>query len=120
MLLEHYRKERERSQRELPVDTIEDKVHSAPVIDPDNVLAMRQALARLPEQDRICLCRAEFEAAEKVAEDMGILLRTLRVKVFRARKRLQALMNQSYGQETSGNLPRSNAIDRLESDLADE
>jgi RNA polymerase sigma factor (sigma-70 family) len=120
VLLEHHRKERERSQRELPMDATEEKLHSTPAIDPDNILAMRQALARLPKQDRICVCRAEFEAAEKVAEDMGILLRTFRVKVFRARKRLQVLLHQPHGQEASGNPPRSNAIDSLESGLTDE
>src|ERR1041385_8645777 len=118
VLLEHYKREREHSQRQVPLDEIKEKSSRTEGTSQDNLLAMREALSRLSEQDRICLLRAELESGQKVAGDMGISLSTLRVRVFRARQRLQELLNESRTLETRGNLSGESAIGQVGSDLS--
>jgi RNA polymerase sigma factor (sigma-70 family) len=93
-VLHEHRRERERSQMEVAVDETESNVPWRREGSPENLLAMREALSKLTEEERTCLFRAEVESGEKVAKEMGIHLRTLRVRVFRARRRLEALLNE--------------------------
>jgi RNA polymerase sigma factor (sigma-70 family) len=119
VLLEHYRRQNEHVRRELPIDDIPENPKQVPNADPDNILAMKQAFSRLSAEERDCLYRAEFQAPEKAAGELGIPLATFRVKVCRARKRLRRLVYRDRNRD-AGNFPRDSAIDRLEQDLAHE
>ena len=120
ILLEQYRKDGERAQRELPIEEVTEKGHVARPAGPDRLLAMREALSRLSAEERDCLYRSELEPAQDVAKDLGIPLQTLRVRVFRARKRLHELLEGSGERDANGNFIQHRAIHRLERDLADE
>jgi RNA polymerase sigma factor (sigma-70 family) len=112
VLLEQYKRERDQAQRQIPMDEMKESPRLQ-TTDHDDLLAMREAFSRLPEEDRICLVRAELESGQKVANDMRISLKTLRVRVFRARQRLRELLNESPPPNVDRNLPLESVIGRL-------
>lgn len=83
------------------IDDYRDRLSGAPSLNqaPDEALARRQlsallerAIARLPEPFRLVFVLREVEglSAEAVAEAVGAPLETVRTRLFRARRRLQA------------------------------
>ena len=63
--------------------------------DPSETAAIRQALSKLSDDDRSLLERAESEGDDAVATDLGIPVKTLRVRLFRSRRKLRELYEGS-------------------------
>ena len=76
-----------------------------------NAITLEQAVAKLPDVFRIVFVLREIEglSSEETAEVLGVPPATIKTRLFRARRRLQEMLEHEMSNALSGTFPFAGA-----------